>query len=566
MSRTPLFMVAVLLLGTSAIVTASPAVDVGLPCALAAPTERTASIWDGAGHAFVFGGDLGSGALNTIYKFTPGTGLFEPSGLLPRPMSGPSAVWDGAGHVFLFGGYDGTKFLSTVYRYTLSTEVFELLDARLPTARDGTSAVWDGAGHVYIFGGHDNAGTPGGRTDEVLRFTVATETIEVMPVRLPSGRGETSAVWDGQGHAYIFGGIGQLPWRRNSEIVRYTPDEQTMEIVSAHLPVDITWTSAIWTGEQAYVFGGQNPAGQSVTTVTRYDPATGKAQQVEGLPSPGRERTSAVWDGAGNAYIIGGKDDATGMALGEVVRYRPGEGFISGPCRPAVPQPVRVLRDALAGELLSIDVSPLAALHIECIKACVLDEVAHVAERLDGLEVTGPSDSGKPGGLLPAIDSGLLPAAPEAVMYMAVEPSQGSVRGETRIRIEMQAVQPDETLSVHYFDGAGWVDLGELPDGGIVPGATPDDDLRVFASGYDAGSGTAWAVVDHTSLYSLARSVKPPAPSSGMPSGATAQASDGGQQALLPLLVAGAVLAGAVLATLGAVGVSMYRSRRRRLR
>ncbi len=87
------------------------------------------------------------------------------------------------------------------------------------------------------------------------------------------------------------------------------------------LPTPRHGISAVWTGEDVYVFGGRwNENGADTAEVLRYDPATGDAAVVGKLPSA-RAHTSAVWTGD-VAYVFGGQE-RDGTRLDDIVRFDP---------------------------------------------------------------------------------------------------------------------------------------------------------------------------------------------------------------------------------------------------
>lgn len=194
-----------------------------------------------------------------------------------------------------------------------------------------TSAIWDGS-NAYIFGGYD-----GSNYDDIVRFNPTTGVVTLMEdvdssIKLPTARYWTSAIWDGS-NAYIFGGGssgGKL-----DDIVRFNPSTGVVTLMenidsSIKLPTPRSLTSAIWDGSNAYIFGGDGPSGK-LDDIVRFNPSTGVVTLMETirpttkLPS-GRQSMPAVWDGS-NAYIFGGEDG--GDFVDEIVQFNPATGTVT---------------------------------------------------------------------------------------------------------------------------------------------------------------------------------------------------------------------------------------------
>lgn len=142
-----------------------------------------------------------------------------------------------------------------------------------------------------------------------------------MGAALPTGRWETSAVWAGQ-NAYIFGGAED--GSASSQIVRYDSGKDLVTVMRASLPTQRKGTSAVWDGRHAYIFGGYH-LGSFSDQILRYNPATDELTPMSATLPTSRYLTSAVWDGR-YAYIFGGHDN--NGQLREIVRYDPAKDEI----------------------------------------------------------------------------------------------------------------------------------------------------------------------------------------------------------------------------------------------
>lgn len=254
----------------------------------------SAVAWTGR-YAFLFGGVSHSGTfMNEILRYDSQTdSLATMKAQLPADGVGTtlggrafaSAVWDGrdrategcpGGCAYIFGGLyleEGTaRFVNQIVRYNPTTDTVALSTAQLPAltpqtnARCCTAAAWDSQANVaYLFGGQ--------RFDVsnvIFRFDATADQLSIVPTLLPRSLMIASAVADGQGSFYVFGG-------RNSdtgpsdEIVRYKPATGAIDVV-AFLPEAVGGNSAVWTGSSALVFGGQKSGGTNTDTILRYTP------------------------------------------------------------------------------------------------------------------------------------------------------------------------------------------------------------------------------------------------------------------------------------------------------
>jgi hypothetical protein len=147
----------------------------------------------------------------------------------------------------------------------------------------------------------------------------------VEAAHLVPGRGFTSAVWTGDA-AYVFGGC--CPDGSTSTITRFVPGAAETSPAGS-MPRRVYATSAAWDGAFAYVFGGFDSGFSD--QILRFDQATGEVSAAGKLPSP-RMETGAVWAGTA-AYVFGGYNDNTGFdgdrnrrTTDHIVRFDPATG------------------------------------------------------------------------------------------------------------------------------------------------------------------------------------------------------------------------------------------------
>ena len=195
----------------------------------------------------------------------------------------------------------------------------------LPAQRFGTSAIYDGQ-YAYIFGGFD--GWINSPTDQIVQYDLVTGNSIVLGSTLPFPRAFTAAVWDGSQYAYIFGGAQWWFGGFTDEIVRFEPATGNVQVVS-NLWWDMAGFSAVWddTRGVAYLFGGQASWDEPRYEIFEFDPSSGNVNQVGDMPWVYRTFTTSVWDGQ-YAYIFGGTDTCYFgcWQSDQVVRFDPSTG------------------------------------------------------------------------------------------------------------------------------------------------------------------------------------------------------------------------------------------------
>lgn len=194
--------------------------------------------------------------------------------------------------------------------------------AQLATARAAASAAYiPELNVVYIFGGLD--GTDANAPlyyFEIVEYEPVFGTVVRQGTDLPSPRAFTSAVWSGS-HAYIFGGLDNFG-AYLLDVLQYDPFSGTIGTSSTQLPTGLAGMSAVWTGTYALLFGGYD--GTSVVgDILYYEPSSGTLYAVAANLPSGRLGTSAFWDGQ-YAYVIGGcLDFDCTIFSDEILQYDP---------------------------------------------------------------------------------------------------------------------------------------------------------------------------------------------------------------------------------------------------
>ncbi|MHA2136240.1 MAG: Kelch repeat-containing protein, partial [Candidatus Thorarchaeota archaeon] len=140
-----------------------------------------------------------------------------------------------------------------------------------------------------------------------------------LAARMPGPRFYSPAIWDGD-FAYIFGGEDGVPVNLD-EILRYNPISRTSTVMDSVLPAAGGQMSVAWDGTFAYLFGGTTQGGGSKRdSILKYNPSTDTLTvMTEVLPSP-RYSTAAVWTGS-EALIFGGTDNSA--VFDDILKYDP---------------------------------------------------------------------------------------------------------------------------------------------------------------------------------------------------------------------------------------------------
>lgn len=461
--------------------------------------------------------------------------------LLPGNMEDSAAASTGDA-VYVFGGLrpeTGLGGSDEIVRIDAATGAPHLLDARLPQPRYGAAAVWDGQA-IYVLGGEQNIPYGNSTTSsiprDIVRFDPATQQVTTMPTQLPWGTTFGSAAWDGK-FIDLFGcdARGVEPCR----VVRYRPGENQISLGANMTGPGTTrpvQDSAVFADGKVYLIGGTTGNDRVFT----YDPVT---DVLSLLPTPlvvARGGVGLAYDGT-NIFVVGGvqpNPDGSGYFQSTIIIFNPATGMSNLSClsmpalvdrapaayaapyiyvpaadthdarhiyrfrpsdttecttavaieAPISPLPTAILDVPPLQQVKTIDVAPDVRLVYDCV--CSVAPIGWSAPLPSGL----PVGAGQPLGTTTP-----LPVDTGAVLYVAIE-NPASTADRVRIELNASAATAGQPMSVHYYNGAQWVDLSTMAQ---VPGATPRQDLQVYATGFDADRQVAWAVVNHTSVYAL---------------------------------------------------------------
>lgn len=191
------------------------------------------------------------------------------------------------------------------------------------TARDRAAAVWTGT-EMLVWGD----GASGYRYNPTTNVWTAMST-DGQPVN----REAPLAVWSGT-EMIVWGGRTGSPPTAVSGGGRYNPATNTWTTIAlTDAPGARFNASAVWTGSEMIIWGGTTDGAAGIGNGARYNPTIGTGGQWTALPAgvvnspPARYLHSAVWTGT-EMIIQGGQNPGLGAATyGDCYLYNPGNNI-----------------------------------------------------------------------------------------------------------------------------------------------------------------------------------------------------------------------------------------------
>jgi N-acetylneuraminic acid mutarotase len=274
-----------------------------------------------------------TGAYTLTTTFTPA--IWVPTSLTgaPEARTEHTAVWSGS-EMIVWGGHDGNALAkNTGARFNPMTDTWTpIATAGAPSARWLHTAVWTGT-EMIIWGGFSGAPSFVALSDGA-KYNPQTNTwAPITAVGQPSARVSHTAVWTGT-EMIVWGGFSCLACA-NAELgtgARYNPVTDTWtSTTTTGAPSARAHHTAVWTGSKMIVWGGNNDVAPGPPVLFAsggmYDPATDgwTPTNLVGAPLPTRCH-SAVWTGT-EMIVFGGQTDATAgcdlSSTGTGSRYNP---------------------------------------------------------------------------------------------------------------------------------------------------------------------------------------------------------------------------------------------------
>ncbi len=290
-----------------------------------APSGRVSytAVWTGS-EMIVWGGLNNTGYLNTGGRYNPVTDSWMPTSTANAPAirSVHTAVWTGS-EIIIWGGYffDGSEhYLNTGGKYNPGTNSWIATSTTsAPTGRELHTGIWTGS-EMIVWGGTGAAFVlnTGGRYNPSTDSWTNTGTSNT-----PSGRSSHTAIWTGS-EMIVWGGADEnFPFFLLNTGGRYSPSTDAWTATSTtNAAAARYFHTAVWTGNEMIVWGGDDENFVRLDTGGRYDPGSDSwmATSITNAPS-GRFVHTAVW--AGNEMIVwGGIGDLGDLNTGG--RYNPG--------------------------------------------------------------------------------------------------------------------------------------------------------------------------------------------------------------------------------------------------
>jgi len=282
----------------------------------------------GTGEMIIWGGATNTAeyvyyALNTGAKYYPVTDTWIPITTTDAPSNrtGHTAVWTGS-EMIIWGGSNITEWLNTGAKYYSITDTWiSITTTGAPSSRTWHTAVWTGSpaqggtGEMIIWGGY-GIGAPNLNTGAKYNLISDTWTA-ITTTDAPLGRFRHTAIWTGREMIIWGGDDAQGPITLINTGAKYNPISDTWTaITTTGEPSPREWHTSIWTGIEMIIWGGLNDSLWYLNTGAKYNPIsdTWTAMPTTNAPSA-RAGHTAIWTGTpaeggtGEMIVWGGSGD-----------------------------------------------------------------------------------------------------------------------------------------------------------------------------------------------------------------------------------------------------------------
>lgn len=245
---------------------------------------------------------------------------WEPRAPLGNSTRRHTAVWTGS-EMIVWGGF--TSSPGDGGRYNPKTDTWRSVTAAGEplTPRSRHVAVWTGR-EMLVWGGIGSSGS--GDYGDGGRYDPATDTWRpITRVGAPIARDSMTAVW-AQGAMIVWG--GRLITVSGTVILGdgglYYPDRDEWVALPATAVISArSYHTAVWTGQEMIVWGGQDISGAVLASGARFDPVTMQWIALPSINAPeSRYFHTAIW--TGQEMIVWGGNQVGGPY------FRNGGGFL----------------------------------------------------------------------------------------------------------------------------------------------------------------------------------------------------------------------------------------------
>jgi len=296
-------------------------------------------VWTGT-EMIVWGSQSSSASPPNAGRYDPVSNTWQTLAAIPGdpllPQSGYSLNWSGT-EMILWGGGDGPSLSDAGYRYNPTTNTWTAMTTTgAPEARYQHLAAWIGS-ELVVWGGRGPDGpsqpnyTNGGRynpTTDTWTSIAATGSIAARQQATATAVSGQLIVWGGALRSEFNTG---LKFHKNGG--RLTPATSTWTPLANGSPAPRAGHSMIWTGTELLIWGGTMSTNTNIgfdptfDDGARFNPATGVWTPLPSTNAPlGRYGHSAVWTGTEMIIFGGQRINASSMneTLNTGARYHPG--------------------------------------------------------------------------------------------------------------------------------------------------------------------------------------------------------------------------------------------------